>query len=147
MLLAGGGTENRRRAKYNTGPNAAAVKIAPFAECVIIFSAKGRSAFAFEGRLDSSLLDEVANLVCQQQISMLGFPAQFDRVFRVTHNSLTPACRSSLRSLPIGGSTNPDSNFIPRLRPSCSSLSLISFNDFLPKFRYFSISASVFMAN
>jgi integrase/recombinase XerD len=29
-----------------------------------------------------------ANLVCQQQISMLGFPAQFDRIFRVMHNSL-----------------------------------------------------------
>src|SRR5260370_22050229 len=42
-----------------------------------------------------------------------------------------------------GGSTIPDSNFIPKLRPSCSSLSLISFNDFLPKFRYFSISARV----
>ena len=36
----------------------------------------------------SLLLDEVANLVCQQQISMLGFPAQFDRIFRVTHDSL-----------------------------------------------------------
>src|SRR5260370_25044306 len=54
---------------------------------------------------------------------------------------------SSLRSPPIGDSTNPDSNFIPRLRPSCSSFSLISFNDFLPKFRYFSMSASVLMAN
>jgi hypothetical protein len=40
---------------------------------VIIFSAKGRTAFAFEGRLDSILLDEAANLVRQQQISVLGF--------------------------------------------------------------------------
>jgi hypothetical protein len=29
-----------------------------------------------------------ANLVCQQQISMLGLPAQFDRIFRVMHNWL-----------------------------------------------------------
>jgi hypothetical protein len=53
------------------------------------FSAKGRTAFAFaKVVLISILLDEAANLVCQQQIAMLGFPAQFDLIFRVTHNSL-----------------------------------------------------------
>jgi len=68
--------------------NAAAVKIAPFAECNHVFS-KGTDRLRLcQGRLDSILLDEAANLVCQQQISMLGFPAQFDRIFRVTHNSL-----------------------------------------------------------
>src|SRR5438094_181110 len=36
---------------------------------------------------------------------------------------------------------------MPRPKPSCCSLSLISFNDFLPKLRYLSISASVFMAS
>src|SRR5205809_5048348 len=44
-------------------------------------------------------------------------------------------------------SIKPGSNFMPRLKPSCWSLSLISFSDFLPKFRYFSISASVFWAS
>src|SRR5271167_2029858 len=68
--------------------HAAAVKIAPFAECNHLFS-KGTDRLRLcQGRLDSILLDEAANLVCQQQISMLGFPAQFDRIFRVMHNSL-----------------------------------------------------------
>jgi hypothetical protein len=56
------------------------VKIVPFAECNQLFS-KGTDRLC-QGRLDSILLDEAANLVCQQQISMLGFPAQFDRIFR-----------------------------------------------------------------
>ena len=68
--------------------HAAAVKIAPFAECNHLFS-KGTDRLRLcQGRLDSTLLDEAANLVCQQQFSMPGFPAQFDRIFRVTHNSL-----------------------------------------------------------
>lgn len=58
----------------------------PSAECNHLFS-KGTDRLR-QGRLDSILLDEAPNLVCQQQISMLGFPAQFDRIFRVTHNSL-----------------------------------------------------------
>jgi hypothetical protein len=60
--------------------HAAAVKIVPYAECNHLFS-KGTDRLC-QGRLDSILLDEAANLVCQQQISMLGFPAQFDRIFR-----------------------------------------------------------------
>src|ERR1043166_1509982 len=36
---------------------------------------------------------------------------------------------------------------MPKLNPSCCSLSLISLSDFLPKLRYFSISASVFWAS
>jgi hypothetical protein len=39
------------------------------------------------------------------------------------------------------------SNFMPRDRPSSASFSLISVRDFLPKLRYLSISASVFMAS
>ena len=47
----------------------------------------------------------------------------------------------------FGVSSNSGSMFMPRLRPNAASLSLISFNDFLPKLRYFNISASVFMAS
>jgi hypothetical protein len=44
----------------------------PFAECNHLFS-KGTDRLRLcQGRLDSILLDEAANLVCQQQISMLG---------------------------------------------------------------------------
>ena len=64
------------------------MKIVPFAECNHLFS-KGTDRLRLcQGGLDSILLDEAANLVCRQQISMLGFPAQFDRIFRVTLNSL-----------------------------------------------------------
>jgi hypothetical protein len=38
-----------------------------------------------QGRLDSAVLDKAANLICQQQIPMLGFAAQFDRLLCVTH--------------------------------------------------------------
>ena len=48
------------------------LKIAPFAECI------------FSKATDR----EAANLVCQPQISILGFSAQFDRIFRAMHNSL-----------------------------------------------------------
>jgi hypothetical protein len=73
---------------------AASVKIAPLPS-VITFSEKGRTAFA-KVVLIRFILDEAASLVCHQQISMLGFPAQFfdrrlqkfDRLLRVTHNSL-----------------------------------------------------------
>ena len=48
--------------------HAAAVKIAPFAEYNHLFS-KGTDRLRLcQGRLDSTLLDEAANLVCQQQI-------------------------------------------------------------------------------
>ena len=68
--------------------NEAAIHLDWFAECNHLFS-KGTDRLRLcQGRLDSILLDEAPNLVCQQQISMLGFPAQFDRIFRVTYNSL-----------------------------------------------------------
>src|SRR6185503_18421044 len=47
----------------------------------------------------------------------------------------------------FGASSKSGSKLMPRDRPSAVSLSLISFNDFLPKLRYLSISLSVFIAN
>src|ERR1700679_1170516 len=125
------------------------MKVASLAEGNHSFSIRPyRFSFRQSG-LDSIELDQAANLVRQQQIPMFGFAAQFNRLFCVAHNFFyrETSFPSSLRSPPIGGSTNPDSNFIPRLKPSCCSFSLISFNDFFPKLRYFSISASVFIAN
>jgi hypothetical protein len=41
-----------------------------------------------QSRLDSIVLDEAANLIRQQEIPMLGFAAQFDRLLLVTHKFL-----------------------------------------------------------
>src|SRR5439155_10567347 len=103
---------------------------------------------------DALMFDQGANLICQQRFAVLSRAAKFDRLFLVPHKSADlidyslAAGPFGLAPSPLAGrSTRPGSNFIPRLKPSCCSLSLISLSDFLPKLRYFSISASVFWAS
>src|SRR5713101_2509137 len=107
--------------------------------------------------LDALMFDQGANLISQQRFTVLSRATELNRLFLVSHDaanvSLDDAYSSPTAPLgpapsPLTGtSRRPGSNFMPRLKPSCCSLSLISFNDFLPKLRYFSISASVFCAS
>ena len=50
---------------------------------------KGPDSLCFcQSRLDSIVRDEAANLVGQQQIPMLGFASQFNRLLCVPHKFL-----------------------------------------------------------
>jgi hypothetical protein len=68
--------------------NATCVEITPFAQSDHPLSIRSNSLCFCQSCLDSIVCDEAANLVCQQQIPMLGFPAQFDRLLCVTHSFL-----------------------------------------------------------
>src|SRR5207249_516845 len=108
-----------------------------------------------ERRLDALVFDQRSNLIGQQRFAVLSRAAKLTRFFLVPHgwgkfndDYYSAAAPFGLApSLLAGTSTRPGSNFIPRLKPSCCSLSLISLSDFLPKLRYLSISASVFWAS
>src|SRR6266487_3228336 len=112
-----------------------------------------------ERRLDALVFDQGANLISQKRFAVLSRAAKLNRFLLVPHDWGKCDCRpnddycSALAPFGLapsalaGTSTRPGSNFIPRLKPSCCSLSLISLSDFLPKLRYLSISASVFCAS
>jgi|ERR1700730_8591476 hypothetical protein len=68
--------------------HAAGVKVASFSERNHLFGIRTYSLCLSQSSSDSIVLDEAANLVCEQQISMLGLPTQLDRLLRVAHNSL-----------------------------------------------------------
>ena len=74
-------------------------------------------------------------------VAVTGSSIQFYTGFTMSHdNAYSPSSVSS------SGGVNP-SSFIPRERPISTNTSLISFNDFLPKFFVFSISASVLLTS
>src|SRR5262249_41386496 len=113
-----------------------------------------------QGGFDALVFDQTANLIGEQRFAVFGFAAEAHRFLLMSHMRNVPVDAIYLRSVvaaaaplpeapstPAGVSTRPGSNFIPRLKPSCWSLSLISLSDFFPKLRYFNISLSVFCAS
>src|SRR5574339_1253552 len=82
------------------------------------------------------MLEQRSHQASEQRPSMFGLPTELSALFSVAHVA---------RSFSFLGP--PDamaSSLTPRLRPMSVKISLISFNDFLPKFFVFSISASDF---
>src|SRR5205085_759675 len=114
-----------------------------------------------QGSFDPLVLDQTTNLIREQRLPVLGGPPELDRFLLMSHGFVLDAGRCLTTgyfassddpllpapSAEAGVSTRPGSNFIPRPSCNCWSLSLISLSDFLPKFRYLSISASVFCAS
>src|ERR1700722_6608293 len=84
----------QKRKGYATG-----MEIAPFTESDHPFGKRPHSLCFRQSRLDSTVLDEAANLVRQQQIPMLGFAAQLNRFLCVTHKSLRERPVSPRRSV------------------------------------------------
>jgi hypothetical protein len=69
--------------RYSTG-----VQIAAFAQCDHPFGERPNCLRLRQCCSDAAMLNEAANLVCQQQVPMLGLPAQFDSLLTVTHKFL-----------------------------------------------------------
>src|SRR5205814_3443127 len=110
-----------------------------------------------QGGLDTLMFDQRTNLIRQECLPVLSGATKLNRFLLMSHRRAEGDSLSVLlfasgpldpAPSPLSGvSIKPGSNFMPRLKPRCCSLSLISFSDFLPKLRYFSISASVFWAS
>src|SRR2546430_10937159 len=114
------------------------------------------NCFGFrQRRADALMLDQAANLICQQSFPMLGRASELYRFLLVSHRELADA-RWLLRARTIGAGSDIDSNrrfhqtgikFHSHPSSRAVRLSFISLSDFLPKFRYFNISSSVFWAS
>lgn len=64
------------------------MEVSPFAQSDHPFGVRPNSLCLGQSRLDPIVRDQAADLVCQQQIPMFGFAAQFDRLFCVAHRLL-----------------------------------------------------------
>src|SRR5678815_3763533 len=83
------------------------------------------------------MLEQGGHEASEQCPPVLGLSAQLSAFFSMTHGTLS---YSFLGPPPEAIA----SSLTPRLNPMSVRISLISFNDFLPKFFVFSISASDF---
>src|SRR5581483_3735626 len=116
-----------------------------------LFGHRTRRLGLRQGGRHALVLDQAANQVGQHCVPVFAGAPQFRRSLQVSHKLpfysvvVVTGAPSSFGAPPV--SSVSESKLIPSCNPSVASFSLISFSDFLPKLRYLSISASVFIAS